>query len=187
MNRHNRTILFIRIRDRCRLLFLVYLASLILVSLTGCDPSKSTDPTADTTDEPIEIPGAPFPYSTPEDQGLSSSMLGDFFSEMSGWVISGRIVGGELLVVKNRYTGKCSKKATPVVASPFSATAGPTAPWPWLYPSPMSLSSTLPRVGARTPLETTSCPGYRIIFIPDLGDFVADEFFRLVIGMTLRS
>jgi len=46
----------------------------------------------------------PFPTATPETQGLSSQSLGKLLDVMRGFVENGDIVGGELLVIKNRHT-----------------------------------------------------------------------------------
>jgi CubicO group peptidase (beta-lactamase class C family) len=45
-----------------------------------------------------------FPSATPESQGLSSQSLGKLLDVMRGFVENGDIVGGELLVIKNRRT-----------------------------------------------------------------------------------
>jgi CubicO group peptidase (beta-lactamase class C family) len=45
-----------------------------------------------------------FPSATPESQGLSSQSLGKLLEVMRGFVENGDIVGGELLVIKNRRT-----------------------------------------------------------------------------------
>jgi CubicO group peptidase (beta-lactamase class C family) len=46
----------------------------------------------------------PFPTATPESQGLTSQSLGKLLDEVRGFVDKGDIVGGELLVIKNRRT-----------------------------------------------------------------------------------
>ncbi len=48
------------------------------------------------------IPSSPFPCSTPEDEGLDPFVLEGFVNDVTWWVEQGRIVGAELLVVKNR-------------------------------------------------------------------------------------
>src|SRR5687767_1539023 len=45
-----------------------------------------------------------FPVATPESQGLSSQSLDKLLGEVRGFVEKGEIVGGELLVIKNRRT-----------------------------------------------------------------------------------
>lgn len=46
----------------------------------------------------------PFPTATPESQGLSSQSLGKLLDVVRGFAEKGDIVGGELLVIKNRHT-----------------------------------------------------------------------------------
>jgi CubicO group peptidase (beta-lactamase class C family) len=46
----------------------------------------------------------PFPKATAESQGLSSQSLGKLLDVVRGFAESGDIVGGELLVIKNRHT-----------------------------------------------------------------------------------
>lgn len=46
----------------------------------------------------------PFPTATPESQGLSSQSLGKLLDVVRGFAEKGEIVGGELLVIKNRRT-----------------------------------------------------------------------------------
>lgn len=46
----------------------------------------------------------PFPRATPESQGLSSASLEKLLDEVKGYVKKGDIVGGELMVIKNRRT-----------------------------------------------------------------------------------
>lgn len=46
----------------------------------------------------------PFPAATPESEGLSSQSLGQLADMVRGFVKDGDIVGGELLVIKNRRT-----------------------------------------------------------------------------------
>ena len=46
----------------------------------------------------------PFPKATPESQGLSSQSLGKLLDVVRGFAENGDIVGGELLVIKNRHT-----------------------------------------------------------------------------------
>jgi CubicO group peptidase (beta-lactamase class C family) len=46
----------------------------------------------------------PFPTATPESQGLSSQALAKLLDEVRGFVKNDDIVGGELLVIKNRRT-----------------------------------------------------------------------------------
>ncbi|HUU84901.1 MAG TPA: serine hydrolase domain-containing protein [Phycisphaerae bacterium] len=48
--------------------------------------------------------GGAFPVATPESQGLSSEALQELAGEVRGLFEAGRIVGAELLVVKNRRT-----------------------------------------------------------------------------------
>jgi hypothetical protein len=45
-----------------------------------------------------------FPAATPESQGLSSQVLGKLLDVVRGCAENGDIVGGELLVIKNRRT-----------------------------------------------------------------------------------
>jgi len=45
-----------------------------------------------------------FPTATPESQGLSSQSLGKLLDVVRGFAENGDIVGGELLVIKNRHT-----------------------------------------------------------------------------------
>ena len=45
-----------------------------------------------------------FPTATPESQGLSSQSLGKLLDVVRGFAEKGEIVGGELLVIKNRHT-----------------------------------------------------------------------------------
>jgi CubicO group peptidase (beta-lactamase class C family) len=47
---------------------------------------------------------ASFPTATPESQGLSSQSLGELLDVVRGFADKGDIVGGELLVIKNRRT-----------------------------------------------------------------------------------
>ncbi len=46
----------------------------------------------------------PFPAATPESQGISTESLGKLLAEVRGFVEKGEIVGGELLVIKDRRT-----------------------------------------------------------------------------------
>jgi len=48
------------------------------------------------------LPSSPFPCSTPEDEGLDPFVLEAFMNDVAWWGQQGRIVGGELLVIKNR-------------------------------------------------------------------------------------
>ena len=45
-----------------------------------------------------------FPAATPESQGLSSQSLAKLLDVVRGFAEKGDIVGGELLVIKNRHT-----------------------------------------------------------------------------------
>ena len=45
-----------------------------------------------------------FPAATPESQGMSSQSLGKLLDVVRGFVKNGDVVGGELLVIKNRHT-----------------------------------------------------------------------------------
>lgn len=45
---------------------------------------------------------APFPCSTPEDEGLDPFVIEAFMSDVDWWSQEGRIVGAEVLVIKNR-------------------------------------------------------------------------------------
>jgi CubicO group peptidase (beta-lactamase class C family) len=46
----------------------------------------------------------PFPAATPESQGLTSQSLGKLLEVVRGYATNGDIVGGELMVIKNRRT-----------------------------------------------------------------------------------
>jgi len=52
----------------------------------------------------LVAPQEAFPRATPESQGLSAEAMVELAREVSGYVERGLIVGGELLVVKNRRT-----------------------------------------------------------------------------------
>ena len=45
-----------------------------------------------------------FPAATPESQGVSAAAVSRLAGEVEGYVKNGMIVGGELLVIKNRKT-----------------------------------------------------------------------------------
>jgi len=47
-------------------------------------------------------PASPFPYAGPQEVGLSSSEMESLADQVYNWVRQGKVVGGELLVVKNR-------------------------------------------------------------------------------------
>jgi len=53
---------------------------------------------------PARPAAEPFPTATPESQGLSSQSLGKLLDVVRGFVEHDEIVGGELLVIKNRRT-----------------------------------------------------------------------------------
>ena len=67
-----------------------------------CYFSECRSPTS-AIEDPITLAGAPFPYADPEDVGLSSSVLQSFMNRVEQWVSQGRIVGGEVLIVKDRH------------------------------------------------------------------------------------
>jgi CubicO group peptidase (beta-lactamase class C family) len=46
--------------------------------------------------------GAPFPYAVPEAVGLDGSVIADLADEVYGFVRDGKIVGGEIMIVKDR-------------------------------------------------------------------------------------
>src|SRR5436190_20580365 len=48
--------------------------------------------------------GRAFPAATPESQGIPAAAVRRLADEVAGYVKAGTIVGGELLVVKNRKT-----------------------------------------------------------------------------------
>lgn len=48
------------------------------------------------------IEPAPFPCSTPEDEGLDPFVIEAFMNDVAWWGEQGRIVGAELLIIKNR-------------------------------------------------------------------------------------
>jgi CubicO group peptidase (beta-lactamase class C family) len=79
MNRHNFTSL---------LLFALALAA-------GCKVATPVPRTA------TFVPGSPFPYARPQDVGLSPSRIQSLADRVYDWVKQGRIVGAEVLVVKN--------------------------------------------------------------------------------------
>ncbi len=53
---------------------------------------------------PARSAAEPFPAATPESQGLSPQSLGKLLDVVRGFAEKGEIVGGELLVIKNRHT-----------------------------------------------------------------------------------
>src|SRR5262245_66199189 len=48
--------------------------------------------------------GAAFPAATPQSQGIPAAAVRRLADEVAGYVKAGTIVGGELLVIKNRKT-----------------------------------------------------------------------------------
>ena len=70
------------------------LALILLVSLiSSCTAAPST---------PAAEP-APFSYVIPKSQDMSAETLGELADIVQGYVEEGRIVGAELMVLKNRY------------------------------------------------------------------------------------
>src|SRR5262245_38224070 len=52
----------------------------------------------------VSVAAESFPAATPESQSLSSASLAKLLEVVRGFAESGDIVGGELLVIKNRHT-----------------------------------------------------------------------------------
>lgn len=74
------------------------LCLLVLILAAGC----YSLPSAPHTDTIPGLPESPFPYAHAKDVGLSSSDVEGLGDQIHRWVKEGRIVGAEVMLVKNR-------------------------------------------------------------------------------------
>ena len=91
---------------------LLLIALLFLSACSGSErPSQISQETPTSTPVPVEAaaiasdaPEGPFPPAAPESVGLSEAALAELAGIVEGYVADGRIVGAEILVIKNRRT-----------------------------------------------------------------------------------
>ena len=86
---------------RIRQFFKFFILLILLHTLVmGCDLIFS--PSIPRTETIPGVPGAPFPYVTPEEVGLSSSTMKEIADQIKDWVRDDRIVGGEIMILKDK-------------------------------------------------------------------------------------